>query len=226
MNISVVYVYPTFRDDIYAGYALRFVESYQKLKPKQDHETIVVLNGGKQTSELSCMFSGFPHLRFIEHDNSGHDIGAFQVASASCTSDLIMFLGVSTYFKSSLWLHRACEAFERHGQALYGTMGNRGNQRVRVHPHIRTTGFWTSPSIFNSYPNRITSAAQRYPFEHGPGCLTAWATKRGLKAIVVTLHHELEMAAWDSDPNGYHQGNQSSLLIGDRMTEPPFYLIP
>jgi hypothetical protein len=117
-------------------------------------------------------------------------------------------------------------AFQKHGNALYGSMGNAGDASVKVFPHIRTTGFWLSPTLFNAYPTVINKPEQRYPFEHGPNCLTEWVKSQGLKALIATWSGEYETGQWDSIPNGFHRGDQSALLTGDRVTDPPYYQNP
>jgi hypothetical protein len=187
---------------------------------------VVVLNGGKATAEIRCLFSSLPNLRFLEHDNSGYDIGGFQHAARECASDLAVFFGASTYFNGEGWLVRMAAAFQRHGNAQYGSMGNRGYPRGRVWPHLRTTGFWCAPALLRAYPRIVTRPEERYPFEHGPACFTSFCASKRIKSWEITWTRDMVPAEWGSDPNGYHRGSQSGLLAGDRLCEPPFYPFP
>lgn len=223
MNIAIVYVYPVCTGARYEDYALRFLSEYQKFPPGMEHQSVVVLNGGRASSEIFCLFSPLPNLQFLEHDNSGYDIGAFQMAARSIPCDMIVFFGASTYFTRSGWLIRMATSFQRHGNAQYGAMGNRGDNAVAVWPHIRTTAFWMDPRLMNSYPHIINRPEQRHPFEHGPNCFTSWVKQQGLASWVVTWSSELQWANWDSCPNGFQRGNQSELLAGDHICEPPYY---
>lgn len=223
MKLAIVYIMPLCAGERYFDYALRFLASYHANPPGLDHETVIVLNGGQCNSEITCLFSTLPNVRFIEHDNSGYDIGGFQCAARSVPCGLMLFLGVSTYFKGSGWLARVLDSYAKHGPALYGVMGNRGDKNANVYPHIRTTGFWLPPQLMNAYPLRVTSNAQRYQFEHGENCLAEWIRKAGMKRLVVTWDAEYEWIQWDLIPNGFHQGNQSAMLMGDHISEPPFY---
>jgi hypothetical protein len=137
-----------------------------------------------------------------------------------------VFFGASAYLKRAGWLNRMVEAREHHGEGLYGCMGNRGHIAVGVHPHIRTTGFWISSALFNSYPHAITRPEQRYGFEHGPDSLTSWTYRQGKRVMVVGWSGCYEQGRWDSIPNGFHRGNQSDLLSGDRNSEPPYHPVP
>lgn len=223
MKICIVYIYPSTLNGASDDYVARFLNSYTNNPTNIDHESIVVLNGGKPNSELRCMFSPLRNMRFFEHDDSGWDNGAYQHVAREVDCDMMVFLGTSIWIKGPGWLERMVSAFVKHGDHLYGVMGNQG--MGHVHPHIRTTGFWMRPGLLNAYPMIVTQLSQRYPFEHGPNCLTRFVWNQGRKAFVVTWTGEYEYPNWDSIPNGYHRGNQSALLMGDRVSDPPFHPI-
>lgn len=223
MKIVVVYVIPPQAGVQYQDWALRFIQSYNQNPPGLDHETLVVVNGCPVNSELKCWFASFPNCRLVPHDNSGYDIGAFQFAAHTTPCDMMVFFGTSTYFIRPGWLWRMADAFNRHGNAQYGAMGNRGDIKVKVWPHIRTTAFWMKPELMAAYPFKVSRPEQRHPFEHGQNCFTEWITKQGINSWVITWGRDYEWKNWDDDPNGYHRGDQSALLAGDRMTERPYY---
>lgn len=223
MRIEIVYVFPFAGKNGYLELANRFLNTYHTFAPGIDHGTIIACNGAKADDETQYLFSSLPNVKFMEHDNSGYDLGAHQKAAATYDCDLMVFFGASAYIKCAGWLQRFAEAFERRGDTLFGCMGNRGAVQFGVYPHIRTTGFAMSPSLFRKYPHKVTKPEQRYPVEHGPQCITSWIYGRGKQPYVVTWDGEYQMAEWDNIPEGYHQGMQSNLLTGDRMTAPPFW---
>lgn len=223
MKIVVVYVLPLCAGDRHFDYALRFLESYHTHPPMEEHDTAVVLNGGKASSEITCLLSTLPNCMILEHDNSGFDIGAYQFAARTVPCDLMLFLGVSTYFKGAGWLKRIRQSFEDYGNALYGAMGNMGDKKTNVFPHIRTTGFWMPPALLNAYPMKAKTHDERYQFEHGQNCLAEWIHKKGMHRWVVTWDGAYRWSQWDSIPNGFHRGDQSALLMGDHISEPPYY---
>jgi len=225
MNASIVYIYPATAGEKHTQYALRFIQSYNANPPAIDHQTVIVLNAATVTPEIECMFASLRNVTFLERDGSAMDIGGYQDAALRFPCDLMCFFGGSTYFKGGGWLLRMLQAYLKHGPALYGAMANRGNNNG-VHPHIRTTGFWCHPDLINEYPHRITKNEYRYGWEHGPRCLTWWAKSKGLKAWLVSWSSEFLEPDWDLVPNGFHKGDQSSLLCGDRLLEPPYYPIP
>lgn len=221
MKLAIVYIYPLAGLGHHLGQAIRFIDSYHQHPPGMDHETVIVCNGGPANDETRILFGSLPNVTLLEHDDSGKDIGGYQMAARSFPCDLMVFLGGSTYIKQNDWLARVSDSFIRNGDTLYGVMGNRGSGSI--HPHIRTTGFWMSPSLFNQYPVQISRDEQRYPFEHGQNCLTSWIYRQNKNVWVVAWDGEYLQPDWDAIPNGFHSGDQSNLLVGDRLTEPPYY---
>lgn len=229
MKTAIVYVYPAPEIDQRAeGWAFRFLETYYRRPPGMDHDTLIVLNGGEITYELMCLFSSLRRTEFVQHDDSGWDIGAFQKAARTFPDyDLMVFFTSSVYLKQSGWLRYMVNAFEKKGDGLYGCMGNRGVPQFKVYPHVRTTGFWIRPKLMNEYPWVARKKEDRFPFEHGPNCLAEWLKRtKQLPTRVVTTNGIYEWENWDNIPNGYHRGDQSAMLCGDRLTEPPYYPHP
>jgi len=220
-DIVLVYIYPIF-DGRHQKFAERFVSGYMQTHPSLDHRLVVVSNGGAPSDRMIQTF-GRVNVTWMAHDNSGWDIGAYQHAARDFACDIMVFFSNSTYFTRPGWLDRMVDATEKHGLALYGTMGNKGDPGVKVYPHIRTTGFWVHPELMNAYPKKIAVPQMRYEFEHGKTCFCEWLRAQGLKAWVVTFNGDYDYADWDNTGNGYHRGDQSGLLCGDRLTEPPYY---
>jgi hypothetical protein len=223
MKIIVVYVFPMNGAGAYMDLAIRFLTSYHEHPAGLDHEFLVVCNGAPVTDEARFLFDSVPNVRYMQHDNSGYDIGAFQKSARENPCDLMLFFGVTAYIRGPQWLKRVWDSYQKHGDTLYGVMGNRGDGRFRIYPHIRTTGFWMSPALLNKYPHVISRPEQRYGFEHGKECLTSWIKKRGLIPWVVSFSGEYQWEQWDSFPNGFHRGDQSDLIFGDKNSCPPYY---
>lgn len=228
MSISVVYVYaPHLGGEHEYEYAARFLQTYHMCPTLVPHQNIVVVNSGSQyaadTDGTKLLFSSLPNLTLLQHDNSGYDIGAFQRAAKEIPSDIIVMFGSSAYLKGSGWLERMVDAMQKRGPGIYGSMGNAGMLNMGVFPHVRTTGFWMPTMLMNQYPHRITQASQRYEFEHGRTCITQWCVNRGMGAWIVSWDGEWAHAQWDYIPNGFHRGDQSNMISGDRLSMPPFY---
>jgi hypothetical protein len=220
MKPLLVYVYA---GPNYLDYAARFVSCYANFPPGADHDSLIVCNGVPADGMVRMLFSSLANVNFVQHDNSGFDIGAFQFASSIQPPRIGLFFGASAFFQRPGWMSRVLESSARRGLGLYGSMGNAGDNRVRVFPHIRTTGFWLSTELFNNYPFKVKQAGQRYEFEHGQTCLTEWCKQQGYMPWVATWDTEYPPHMWDHIPNGFHRGDQSNLLFKDRLCEPPFY---
>ena len=221
MKLSVIYVYPAFVP-LYDDYASRFVGTYCVNRCDVPHTLHVVSNGGPPSSTMTGVFSRI-HVEWHVHDNSGYDIGAFQMLSKLIPGEVAVYLGSSTYIRGPGWLKRISDSFDKHGEALYGTMSNEGCDPAGVLPHLRTTGFWTTTDLMNRHPFRVTSPEQRYGYEFGPDGLTQWVLKSGLDAYLVDWESEYPRPRWLEARNSYHFGDQSGLIFGDKLTDKPFY---
>ncbi len=224
MITEVVYVYPTILGDGYTAHAERFLSSYLEHPPMIAHRSTIVCNGAAPSLEQRALFSMLPEVKFITGSDAGYDISAYQEASAQSSADMIVFFGGTAYVRIDGWLLRMARAMERHGEAQYGCMANRGSGGV--FPHLRTTGFWCSPKLFNEYPHKVTKPEERYPFEHGPNCFTEFVRRRGLKNWLVLVSGEYLWEQWDSAPEGFHRGGQRDMLSGDHLSEPPYHTCP
>lgn len=224
-DVVVLYIYPVFGGK-FDTYAHRFSKTYVENAPKIAHRLIVISNGGEPRPEMRAAMAP-TGCEWLTHDNSGYDIGAFQMAARKIPAQLMVFFGNSAYLRKQGWLERMIQSSEKHGnKALYGSMGHRGDIGHNVYPHIRTTGWWINPALLNAYPFHVLKPEVRYEFEHGKTCLSEWIRTNGLQRLVVTFNAEYEWKDWDLTGNGYHQGDQSGLLSGDRLTEPPYYPTP
>lgn len=223
MKICVVYIYPLGGESGYYDKAIKFLHTYHENPPGIQHDTAIVCNGTPATEETQFLFGSLPNCSFINHDGSGLDIGGYQLAARTVPCDLMVFFGSSTYFKRVGWLIRMFTSFNLHGDTIYGAMGNQGDVHSWVKPHIRTTGFWMSPGLMNRYPIKVTQSDQRYEFEHGPTGLTSWVIAQGKQPWVVAWDGDYRLQTCDHIPNGFHRGNQENLLVGDRMSSPPYY---
>jgi GT2 family glycosyltransferase len=228
-KFALVYIYPINGQGGFREKAVQFVESYHKNPPGMEHDTIIVCNGAPANDDAQSIFSSLPNCTFLNHDNSGWDLGGFQAAARANPCDLMVFFGSHTYFRGAGWLTRMVQAHEHFGDTLYGSTGNQGNLPFGVHPHVRTTAFWCSPELMAKYPFKVTTTGgggERYEMEHGTSCLTNWIISQNKQPWIVGWDCAWPVQKCDSMPNGFHQGNQSNVLVGDRLTCPPYYPHP
>ncbi len=222
MEIELCYVFP--RGDSHLSNFWRFLNTYAENPPGAPHRTIILTDEGPldETVELAKAVFDKPFI-FQWHDRA-LDIGRYQGWAGHSAADVLLFCGGTTYFRKPGWMTRIIHAVSQHGKdALYGSMCNTGDMPFNVYPHIRTTGFWIGRELFNRYPIQVQQATQRYEFEHGATGLTTWIRQQNLNAWVVGWDTEYSWPNWGNIPGGFHNGDQRNLLIGDRLSEPPYW---
>jgi hypothetical protein len=187
--------------------ARRFTDTYMQNPPGDiPHEITVVINGGDTTAHdwVRPLFNPLP-VNFLQHNNYGKDIGAYQFAADQLDCDLMICLGAPVHFHKAGWLDRIAMAYYENGPAVYGPWGF-GVPR----PHLRTTAFWLPPVFLNSYPKRVGDG-DRYGFEHGSDSITLWSKKLGFDPLMVTWDGCYKMDEW------HHITTEQSLFIDQHM---------
>lgn len=225
-RIAVVYIFPHNGHQGFAPKALNFAQTYAANPPGMNHETVIVCNGAPITDPSKDLFNALPNRTYLEHDNSGWDIGGFQKAAREVPCDLMLFCGAHHYFRKPNWLLRMVEVMNDLGDTLYGAMGNQGDMRFNVYPHVRTTGFWCKPELMKAYPHQIVQGGgggQRYESEHGLSCITNFVKSSGRQPWIVGWDCVRRLEECDSMPGGFHQGDQHNLLFGDKNSMPGYY---
>lgn len=219
MNFEICYVMP--RGDEYLQQAFRFLNSYLAFPPMVEHRLVLLTDFGNEDEALG-LFEVVPGVHAVGTPDHARDLSRYEFHARQSGAECMMMLGGSTYCRRAGWGLRAISAFQRLGSAaIYGACGNTG--APAVHKHIRTTGWWASPALLRQYPAWPKDVNGRYEAEHGQTCITAWAQKMGYQTWVVTFAGEYPVERAQDDPNGYARGNHSSLLIGDRLTAPPYF---
>ena len=207
MTITVLYVFPLAPS--YLDYALRFVTSILEHPAGVDFDMLVVSNGGPPTGEMRALFAPFK-TRWVEHDNSGFDVGGILKAAKHLDCDMVFVCGANCYVRREFWLFRIAEVWNRTGPGMYGTMAS-----YMVRPHINTSGFACLPSSLCKYaedhPN-VRSRFERYEFEHGPDALHIQIARQGMPVRLVTWDGDYGVAHWRTPENIYQKGDQSNCL--------------
>ena len=118
--------------------ARRFVYSYAKHPPGYPHDTIIACNCGSPTEETKGLFKPLPKVSFLEHDNSGYDIGAFQHASRECGTNIHCLLWVIILpERHRLAGSNGGRVYSARRSAIrsYGPPGQSTNPSLPPHPH-------------------------------------------------------------------------------------------
>ena len=181
MRIGLVYVFPIAKFQLYEPMARRFIAAYRKYSTAAESDLYVCINGSDHATQRQTDLFLEVSPKFIFHDNSAKDIGAYRLAASILSCDLLVCLGTPVRPCVEGWLDYMVAAFERHGPGIYGCWGYHVPSR-----HLRTTCFWLPPAVLNAYPHRITTG-ERYEFEFGNRSLSAFGLSMGLPLIQVTL---------------------------------------
>jgi hypothetical protein len=201
MKVCLTYILPQINVRVYEPLARRFAESYVRNPPGlEPHDLTVISNGGPIQERQKRLFDPLP-CRWMEHNNMGRDIGAFQLAAEKVPCDLLICFGSHIHFCRAGWLDRIVEAFLNNGPALYGAWGFH-----QPADHIRTTAFWVPPELLRSYPAWVGDR-QRYQFEHGPQSITAHVRNLGFPTLQVTWSRVLDHLQWQ------HVVREDTLLL-------------
>lgn len=217
-NFEICYCFP--RGDQFLQDAYRFLNTYLSHPPQVEHTLILLTDFGNESEALD-LFAVVPNVRAVGTPDHAKDLSRYEFHARQSQASCMMMLGGSSYCRRAGWGLRAITAFQRLGSAaLYGACGNTG--APGVHKHIRTTGWWAAPALLRQYPNWPKDSNGRYEAEHGPTCISGWAQRMGYGTWIVTFAGEFTLENAQGDPNGYGRGNHGSLLIGDRLTAPPY----
>jgi len=208
-KVAVVYIYPVGKP-LYDSAARRFASTYREFPPQYDHSLHIIFNGEEASAADRGVFDGI-QVEFHQHDDSGWDIGAFQMAAREIECDLLVCLGANSYFRRAGWLRRIADVFTEAGDGLYG-----GSASYLPIPHIRTGGFWCPPELIRAYGKDVRTYDDRYQFEHGEGSITKLAEHLQLGCLVVTWDGVYSEPEWRSASNIYCRGDQSNSLMYDR----------
>jgi hypothetical protein len=179
MNVAVLYVLPIISPKLYEPMAARFVQKYIEHPTAINHNLYVCLNGASWvTAEQERLFHPLSPT-FVFHNNSGKDVGAYQMVAQSAPCDLLVCMGTPTRPCEDGWLDYMVQAVEDNGPGVYGCWAF-----TVPRPHIRTTLFWCQPEILNAYP-RVQNE-NRYEFEFGSQSIAQWSLNNGMAALQVT----------------------------------------
>lgn len=191
MKVCVTYIHPNLKPAKHVPAAKRFVHSFMKHPPGSfdEYELWVLVNGAPLIPSQEKLFDPLP-VKFLNHDNRGKDIGAFQLAAEKLKCDLLVCFGSFVHFHWTGWLDRIVNTYLDYGPAYYGPWGFR---QPRL--HIRTTAFWLPPELLNGYPYWVSND-MRYEFEHGQKSMTLFSRGLGFNCYQVSRTEVLEPVRW------------------------------
>lgn len=207
MKIAIAYIVVT-SGRITLEFVSRFVASYHQFPPGQDHDTIIICNGGPVSNTIGSAFASMP-CTFFPRPNQGWDIAGYIEAAKKPAKDydLLLCLGESVYFHRAGWLKRIVECWKQYGPGMYGLFSSNV-----IRPHLQTTAFATAPHLLAAYPITIKDRETRYQFEHGPYSFWRWLAFSQKQTRLVTWDGCWPPAEWRMPSNILWRGDQSNCL--------------
>jgi hypothetical protein len=199
--------------DLYRPMIKRFTETWRAYPPGADCTIAAMCCKGRQTDELTDMFTGLP-ADFIEYRDDGCDIGSAQSLSHTLTDEFMVCMTSRCYFWKEGWLKRLVTAREAIGPDLFGCFASRESGRL----HLCTRAYCMDAADFQLYPVKIVSRDQGVFFECGEGNLLEWFEARGKKGWVAGWSGVHDKSDWFKVPNRFRDGDQSDCLLHDRHT--------
>lgn len=191
VTIAVVYIFANAQASRYEPMARRFSQTYCENPPGEtDHELYVVVNGGGKITERQERLFDPLVPKFLHHDNSAKDLGAYRMFARTMPCDLMVCIGGPLRMRAAGWLDVICRAYEDNGPGLYG---NWCFHSPAI--HVRTTFFWLPPALLNAYPHPVHDGT-RYEFEHGVNSITRWCFQKGFPVLQVTLTGVYSVEKW------------------------------
>ena len=206
LKVSVIYICVT-RGDRALEYAKRFSGTWRQFEPGYPCELLVVCNGGRLAVRIEQVFKPMDCQFVLRPNDGGKDISAYQDIASGIKSDFMVCLGDSVYFHRGGWLERLAEARAQFGPGMYGAFATHS-----VRTHLHTTMFAIDPVFLRMYPP-VMSNAERYQFEHGPGCLWHRLGVLGGRAWLVTWDGCYQPEKWRLPPNIIWRGTQENCLM-------------
>lgn len=179
MKIDVLYIYPQVRTGEYDRLARRFVEKWKQFRPNPEGMRCYVIFNGDRTAKVPPVEFP-PEWTIRPHDNTGWDIGAYQLHAAETDADLMICIGGHGYPFRPDWWSRIMQVYLQWGPAAYSGWGF-----GVPNTHLRTTVFWAPPFLIRQYPVKVKTPQERYLFEHGSNNFTLWCERNNFRTAAV-----------------------------------------
>ncbi len=219
MKIAVCYIAVT-HGKLTDDFASRFVVTYKEYDAEAEHDLFICCNGGPLSGLLSAIFSYVKPKFYPRENTKGFDIDTYidMATGPAKDYDMLVCLGESVYFHRHGWLKRLKDAWEKHGEGIYGPFSSH-----LVRAHLNTTAFCSSPALIADFAKlfwKYNDGAGRYDFEHGKGAFWRWVHYTvGKPAMLVTWDGEWKPGEWRLPKNILWRGDQSNCLMWCNHTD-------
>lgn len=220
MKPTVVFVRVVWKPDYREG-ERRWMRSYLAHRPTIPHELVVIeqfAGEDNRDEEGDALFNPYTTI-ILRYGDGGWDCGAWQFAAKNIDAPMLLCFNSTTQIRGDGWLERFVDAFETHGEGLYGPMAS-----LEVAPHIRTPCMAFSPRVMNEYTGQVHDRQATYQFESmgfdgGIPNVSLYTRQQGRPVKMVTWSGVYDLMDCRVPPNVFRSGDQSDLIVWDKHAE-------
>ena len=227
-TIAVVFLLRSL-DAGWREHAARFLRSYKTFDAGLGHGLHVALKGfedAESQAEAAAIFAGVAHRALVVPE-LGRDIGAYLWVSRALSESRVCFLNSHTQILASSWLRKLSDNLDRPAVGMVGATASFESLRplnadfpAFPNPHMRTNGFMLDMALFRKITADVVieSRHDAFLFESGQLSMTNRVLNLNLAVLVVGRNGRGYDVAWWPWSEGFRQGEQGNLLIGDNQT--------
>ena len=138
------------------------MESVLQFPAGYTHRNLILSQFCMPTAKMrKRLFNTLPNCSYYVHDDSGYRISESLLPppERSLTTSCSASAAAPAGFRGKAgWLARMMEAWEKtRGPGLYGSLSS----KIKVRPHLNTTGFWCAPQMLRGYPSASACSHER-----------------------------------------------------------------
>ncbi len=227
-SVAVVFLL-RWDDATWREHAVRFMRSYQAFHAGIDHRLYVALKGFETAGgveEAGRILGGLDHQAIVVPEE-GRDIGAYLAISQRLSEARVCFLNSHSEILGGHWLLKLDRNLDQPRVGMVGATGSYESLHALdpvfpafPNPHLRTNAFMVDVSLFRDITADVKILGRRdaFLFESGQRSMTHRVLSRGLRVLTVGRNGRGYDVDWWPWSNGFRQGGQENLLVGDNQT--------
>ena len=227
-TIAVVFLL-RWEDAGWRAHARRFLASYAAFDAGVGHRLYIALKGfdtEAAVAEAAVLCAAVPHVPVVVEE-AGRDIGAYLTMSRRIDEPRVCFLNSHSQILCDGWLLKLDRNLDAPGVGLVGATGSYESLHVIdpdfpafPNPHLRTNGFMLDVALLHAITADVAIEGRRdaFMFESGALSMTNRVLARDLRVLTVGRNGRGYDIDWWPWSDGFRQGRQTNLLVGDNQT--------
>lgn len=214
MKTILIYPIPFDQWQTFKPFVERFTNTFREFPPGEDYVLWAMCCWGEPSDSVREMFYGIK-TRFVPYYQNGCDIGSAQAAARTIDEAFLVCFTSRCYFHRKGWLARYLQAFNKHGDGLYGPFASWESGK----PHICTRAYALTAAQFGTYPHDIDTREKGQLFEVGEWSISDWFRAQNLPLIQVLWDNEQTLNQWRKWKGIWRCGEQQACLLWDKHTD-------